>query len=214
MGQAAISPECPKVRLDGAHQQLDRIGRLFRALTRFELREHAAVDDEELTFELDDSPVTTAGPGHCRLISKGRANIPGYFLYQMNHPLGEHTISQGKDHPCPTAEVTFDISAHSAKVSVIEQLKDRSGWLTLQHLHVDSLEREDCLLSSAFDDDDGQDINQETCERLFSIDGHAMESSATPPPRLSTDAARPRPARPMGARHGARLPETTRRSEP
>lgn len=107
----------------------------------------------------------------------------------MNHPLGEHTISQGKNHPCPTAEVTFDISAHSAKVSVIEQLKGRSGWLTLQHLRIDSLEREDYLLFSAFDDD-GQDINQETCERLFSIDGHAMESSATPPPRLNAEAAR------------------------
>lgn len=74
-------------------------------------------------------------------------------------------------------------------MSVIEQLKGRSGWLTLQHLRVDSLEREDYLLFSAFDDD-GQDINQETCERHFSIDGHAMESSATPPPRLSAEAAR------------------------
>lgn len=178
-----------KVRLDGARQQLDRIGRLFWALTRFELRDHAAFDDEELAFDLRDSPITAAGPGHYRLISKGRANIPGDFLYRMNHPLGEHTISQGKGHPCPSAEVVFDISAHSAKVSVIEQLKGRSGWLTLQHLRIDSLEREDYLLFSAFDDD-GQDIDQETCERLFSIDGRATASSTTPPVRLTGEAAR------------------------
>ena len=106
----------------------------------------AAFDDDDLAFYLRDSPIPAAGPGHYRLISKGRANIPGDFLYRMNHPLGEHTISQGKGHACPCAEVVFDISAHSAKVSVIEQLKGRSGWLTLQHLRIDSLEREAIIL--------------------------------------------------------------------
>lgn len=41
-------------------------------------------------------PTNSAVPGHDRLISKGRANIPGDFLYRINHPLGEHRISQGK----------------------------------------------------------------------------------------------------------------------
>jgi superfamily II DNA or RNA helicase len=178
-----------KVRLDGARQQLDRIGRLFWALTRFELLDHATFDDDELAFDLRKSPITAAGPGHYRLISKGRANIPGDFLYRMNHPLGEHTIAQGKGHPCPSAEVVFDISAHSAKVSVIEQLKGCSGWLTLQHLRIDSLESEDYLLFSAFDDD-GQNLDQETCERLFSIDGSATASDIAPPERLNAEAAR------------------------
>ncbi len=178
-----------KVRLDGARQQLDRIGRLFWALTSFELHDHATFDDDELAFDLRDSPITAAGPGHYRLISKGRANIPGDFLYRMNHPLGEHTIAQGKGHPCPSAEVVFDISAHSAKVSVIEQLKGCSGWLTLQHLRIDSLESEDYLLFSAFDDD-GQNLDQETCERLFSIDGSATASSIAPPERLNAEATR------------------------
>jgi hypothetical protein len=107
----------------------------------------------------------------------------------MNHPLGEHTIFQGKGHPCPTAEIIFDISTHSAQVSVIEQLKGRSGWLTLQHLRIDSLEREDHLLFSAYDDE-GQNLDQETCERLFSIDGRATSSSKTPPERLAAEVAR------------------------
>ncbi|TAE77647.1 MAG: DEAD/DEAH box helicase [Verrucomicrobia bacterium] len=179
-----------QVRLDGAKQQLDRIGRLFWALTRFELKDHAAFDDEELAFDLHQSPITAALPGHYRLVSKGRANIPGDFLYRLNHPLGEHTIAQGKGHPCPLAELTFEISAHPTKVSVVEQLKGRSGWLTLQHLRIDSLEREDHLLFSAFDDE-GRDLDQETCERLFSVAGTSIPSSSTePPPRLAQEAAR------------------------
>ncbi len=180
-----------QVRLDGAKQQLDRIGRLFWALTRFELNEHAAFDDAELAFDLHQSPITAAQPGHYRLISKGRANIPGDFLYRLNHPLGEHTIAQGKGHACPLAELTFDISAHPTKVSVVEQLKSKSGWLTLQHLRIDSLEREDHLLFSAFDDE-GRDLDQETCERLFAIDGSAREIEAPTgaPERLAREAAR------------------------
>lgn len=180
-----------QVRLDGAKQQLDRIGRLFWALTRFELHDHAAFDDAELSFDLQQSPITAAQPGHYRLISKGRANIAGDFLYRLNHPLGEHTIAQGKGHACPPAELTFDISAHGTKVSVVEQLKGKSGWLTLQHLRIDSLEREDHLLFSAFDDE-GRDLDQEICERLFAIDGSAreIEAATEPPSRLAREAAR------------------------
>lgn len=178
-----------KVRLDGARQQLDRIGRLFWALTRFELRDHAAFDDNELAFDLRESPITASSPGHYRLISKGRANISGDFLYRLNHPLGEHTVLQGKSHPCPSAEIVFDLSSHPAKVSVIEQLKGKSGWLMLQHLRIDSLEREEYLLFSAFDDD-GQNLDQETCERLFSIDGQATPCELTLPERLDKEADR------------------------
>ncbi len=178
-----------KVRLDGAKQQLDRIGRLFWALTRFELADAAAFDDDELAFDLRQSPITAARPGHYRLVQKGRANLPGEFLYRLNHPLGEHTLAQGKGHECPPAEIVFDVSNHPTKVSLVEQLKGRSGWLTLQHLRIDSLDREEYLLFSAFDDE-GRDLDQETCERLFSIGGKATVISDTPPPRLAAEASR------------------------
>lgn len=178
-----------KIRLDGARQQLDRIGRLFWALTRFELYEHAEFDDEELTFELRHSPITASVPGHYRLISKGRVNIPGDFLYRMNHPLGEHTIAQGKGHPCPLAEITFNVTDHPVKVTVVEQLKGTSGWLTLKHLRIDSLEREEYLLFSAFDDA-GNDLDQETCERLFFIEGVAGMIDTPVPNRLAEESKR------------------------
>ena len=180
-----------QVRLDGAKQQLDRIGRLFWALTRFELTEIARFDDDELAFDLHESPITAAHAGHYRLVQKGRANIPGEFLYRLNHPLGEHTVAQGKGHPCPPAEIIFEVSQHPVKVSLVEQLKGKSGWLTLQHLRIDSLEREDHLLFSAFDDD-GRDLDQETCERLFSVAGTCSPSSSLPEPptRLAREATR------------------------
>lgn len=179
-----------KLNLSNARDQLDRIGRLFWALTGFELRDLASFRDEDLSFDLRDSPLPAVRPGLYRMISKGRADIPGEFLYRLSHPLGEHVIARGAGHECPIAEVTFQISRHPVKVSVVEALRGRSGWLHLQQLVIDSFEREVCLLFSAFDDEEN-DLDQETCEKLFGIDGVVGSSVAFEPAlamRLHADA--------------------------
>jgi superfamily II DNA or RNA helicase len=181
-----------KMNLSGARDQLDRIGRMFWALTGFELSKHARFNDEDLSFDLKESPITAARPGHYLMISKGRANIPGEFLYRLSHPLGEHVIDQGRGHPCPVAQVTFDITSHPTKVSVVDALKGKSGWLHLQHLRIDSFDREESLLFSAFDDS-GADLDQETCLKLFTVGGDASlagESDAAPISRLKAEAER------------------------
>lgn len=181
-----------KMNLSGARDQLDRIGRMFWALTGFELTKHASFDDEHLSFELKESPITAARPGRYLMISKGRANIAGEFLYRLSHPLGEHVIDQGRGHPCPVAKVTFDISNHPTKLSVIDALKGRSGWLHLQHLRIDSFDREESLLFSAFDDAGG-DLDQATCLKLFTVGGKAAtpsELDAAATKRLKAEAER------------------------
>jgi hypothetical protein len=181
-----------KINLSGAREQLDHIGRMFWALTGFELAAHATFDDESLSFDLQESPITAARPGHYLMISKGRANIPGDFLYRLSHPLGEHVILQGRGRPCPVAKVTFDSSGHPTKVSLVEALRGRSGWLHLQRLCIDSFDREESLLFSAFDDA-GAELDQETCLKLFTVGGSvtpADEPDAQSAKRLQSEAER------------------------
>ena len=159
-----------RVNLTGAKEQLDRVGRMFWTLTRFILDGRAKFDDQALSFQLTDSPVPAARPGTYHLISKNRPSVPGEFLYRLGHPLGEYVIQAGKDYPAPAAKVRFDISGHPARISVVEELKGKSGWLILQRLVIDSFEREEYLLFSAFDDD-GRALDQETCEKLFNCRG-------------------------------------------
>ncbi len=159
-----------KIRLDNTRQNLDRIGRLFWTLTRFILTPHAQFDDQQLTFELNASPSPSVRPGSYRLISKTQPNVTGEFLYRLSHPLGQHVIEAGKQCESPIASVTFDVSGYGAKLSLVESLKGKSGWLTLQHLTIDSFDREEHLLFSAVNDD-GTSLDQETCERLFYCDG-------------------------------------------
>lgn len=155
-----------KIRLSDAQHNLDRIGRLYWTLTRFILADHATFDDHALTFDLHRPPKDEIRPGRYHLISKTQENVPGEFLYRLSHPLGEWVIETGKNHSTPLAVLTFDVSNYSAKLSVIDALKGQSGWLALQHLAIDSCDRTDCLLFSAFTDS-GISLDQETCERLF-----------------------------------------------
>lgn len=155
-----------RMRLTDTKANLDRISRLFWTLTKFILSRHARFHDDALAFELRKPPTDQVKPGRYHLIDKRQMNLPGEFLYRLSHPLGEWVIDTGKACPAPLATVTFDVSHYRAKLSLVEALKNQSGWLTLQHLAIDSFEKEEYLLFSAFTDS-GKSLDQETCERLF-----------------------------------------------
>jgi hypothetical protein len=155
-----------RVNLEGARQQLDRVGMMFWRLTRFILEGRSKFDDANLAFDLVTPPRDGIQPGHYRLISKEHENIRGAFLYRLSHPLGEYVVEAGKNLPTPKAHVTFDISGRPTRIVLIEALKGRSGWLHLQRLIIDSLEREEYLLFSGVDDD-GRSLDQETLEKMF-----------------------------------------------
>jgi len=168
-----------KVNLEGTQERLDRIGQLFWAVTRHALRNHAEFDDQSYSFILKNSPVKYVSQGRYHLISKTQENTPGEFLYRLSHPLGEHVIHESSNQPCPLAEVIFDISGHPTRIAIVERLKERTGWLSLQHMRIESFDSEEYLLFSGMDDA-GNNIDQETCEKLFNCSGQARAVQAIP----------------------------------
>jgi len=168
-----------KVNLEGTQERLDRIGQLFWAVTRHTLRNHAEFDDQSYSFILKNSPVKYVSQGRYHLISKTQENTPGEFLYRLSHPLGEHVIHESSNQPCPLAEVIFDISGHPTRIAIVERLKERTGWLSLQHMRIESFDSEEYLLFSGMDDA-GNNIDQETCEKLFNCSGQARAVQAIP----------------------------------
>jgi hypothetical protein len=165
---------------------------MFWTLTRYILADRARFDDKRLAFDLEDSPLPVVRPGRYYLISKTQPNVTGEFLYRLSHPLGEHVLAAGKTCPTPPAHVTFDVSGHPARIAVVEKLKGRFGWLILQHLRIDSFDREEYLLFSGFDES-GDALDQETCQKLFACTGTVAPLGAAPgqvADRLQGDADR------------------------
>jgi len=167
-----------KVNLAGTQERLDRMGKMFWDLTHHVLNENARFDNKLLSFDLFVSPIPEIPTGRYHLISKNQENISGNFLYRLSHPLGERVITDGKNCETPEAEVQFDIANHPAKITVVEDLRHKSGLLHLQRLCIDSFDREEYLLFSGFTDD-GMSIDQETCEKLFHCGGRIINSNVT-----------------------------------
>lgn len=163
-----------KVHLEDTKYQLDRVSRMFWTLTKVILAEDAKFNDNDLSFTLNkELLVGNIQKGQYELISKDRKETNAY-LYRLSHPLGEHVIQLGKTVPTPIKEVHFNITNHPVRISIVENLKGKSGYLTLTKLTIDSYEKEEYLLFNGITDD-GQRLDQEICEKLFQCVGEVKE---------------------------------------
>lgn len=169
-----------KMQLDDAKRQLDKISQLFWEISKHQLHKNATFSDQKLNFQLHQSPVKEADitPGTYHLIRKDQKNTTGRFLYRLSHPLGEHVIETSKSAQLPIASLTFDISQHPTRISMVESLIGKSGWLTLSKLTIQSLDEQEELVFAATVDD-GSSLDQETCQKLFSC--LAQQSPADSP---------------------------------
>ncbi|MBW0365864.1 SNF2-related protein [Ensifer adhaerens] len=178
-----------KLRLADAREQLDRMGRRFWDLTRWTLQDSAKFDQANLAFDLITPPAGDIRPGRYHLISRNSAsdqsqNEHGYFLYRLSHTLGEHVIAAAKAADTPVAELRFDVSNHPGRVTIVEALKGRKGWLTLRKLTVTTFETEEYLLFSGIDEN-GRSIDHEACAKLFSV-GASAEVRGDPEAALAS----------------------------
>jgi hypothetical protein len=177
-----------RLQMADAQAQLDRFSKRFWSVTHHILEDRAQFNDTQLTFDLNTPPKSNIAAGCYHLISKTQpVNATsdtaaaredyGSFLYRLSHPLGEYVIDTGKSLNTPATHLTFDVSNHPTRLHVIEALRGKSGYLVLNKLAIESYEREEYLLFSAFDEN-GQTLDQETCEKLFACSGRTEATTA------------------------------------
>ncbi len=146
---------------------LNRYERLLIQLSRYELQEHAEFLDDS-SFRLNSCPFSGDIP--LGLYELPRRSGEAH-LYRLGHPLAEAIVAQAKNRDLPTAEVHFDYGAHAGKVSVLEPLVGKSGWLTLSLFTVESLDQAEDHLIFAASTDAGQVLDEEAARRLLTLSG-------------------------------------------
>ncbi len=170
-----------RIQLEGARSQLDRVGKQFWQLTKHVLASQADFNDGNLTFDLKGKPADLVREGTYHLISKGTENIDGDLLYRLSHPLGEHVVSTAKSCETPMREITFNVTSHPTKLSVVEDLRGQSGWLSAEKLVIEAFDREEHILLSAFTDS-GASVDQEVLQKMLLCAGEEGDSLASPVP--------------------------------
>ncbi len=180
--------ELLKIRKQKAEERLDIISRLFWQLTQHLLAQLAQFDSDKLIFDLAKS-IETSPAGRYRLKHKGVDNTKDAVIYRMNHPLGEYVLDKGRRLNTPVAKVVFDLSNHSYKLSALESLSTKSGWLELTQLELKSFQDEEHLVFTA-QTDTGELLDQELCEQLFNLFATTQGSVSDEPPETLKDNAK------------------------
>ena len=161
-----------RLHQDQTQEQIDRFGEWLWRLTQHELGHCASFDLNGYTFDLrqhpDGIPPDGIALGQYRLVTHKNGSEDHHF--RLGHPLAEQLLAKAKGRALPVAEVTFHYARHPTKISIVEQLRGRSGWLRLSLFTIEALEQEQHLVFSAIDDD-GNRLDAETCKKLFMIAG-------------------------------------------
>jgi len=183
-----------RIQLQDATKQLDRFSRKFWDLSRHLLQDKVEFDSERPIFDLKPprpSELPTDVPtGRYHLISRNQpkdsnqSNSIDSHTYRLSHPLGEWVIQKAKAVDTPEQRLVFEPNQNEARVSVIDALRGQSGVLTLQKLSVDSFEKQEYLLFSALTDQ-GQNLDNETCEKLMATAASICEKAETMPKNLN-----------------------------
>jgi hypothetical protein len=183
-----------RLRSQDAKASLGKLERLLMRFTSGVLNGHAEFTDDETSFILKNTPPFLTATN----LDAGRYELPrrseDAHIYRLGHPLAQALLQHAKQQPLSAAKIVLDYAAYGAKVSVVEPLRGRSGWLEVQSLQIRSLGAVEEHLLVAAVDANGNAYDEQVTERLLnlpcklsmqSIDSDAGISTELRPPLTS-----------------------------
>lgn len=154
---------------------LSKLQSMLYELTKWKVGECARFDDAQKTFNLIEQPFSglsfSSGP---YTMKKG---VQEEHFYRTQHPLALQVIEEAKKVITPLNRVVFEYTG-VPKISILEGLIGKSGFLELKAMAVESFEAEDHLIFSA-QTDDGIVLDSEQCRRLFSLNASIINTEGT-----------------------------------
>ena len=177
-----------RIDYDEALDCLGKYGRRFWRMTKFMLADRARFDDETFSFSLQSPPAEGIPSGlyvlknksDMRNVEAEEDGAEGGRIYRTNCELGAWCLNEASLLRPAICNVTFDISGYHGKISVLEQMKGKSGWMFLNKRVAEGIEVEDSLLFSGFTEE-GRSIPTDVLSQFFELEAEmGTECTATP----------------------------------
>ncbi len=155
-----------KINLQESKDYLSRYEKWLWKVTRYYLDDYADFFDNGYSFTLITNPFVNEmiNPGPYTIDKK----LESGNLYRIGHPLAQKIIENCKNLPLKNEKLIFDYCNSNKKISILEVLAGKSGWLSVINLTINSFETEDHILLCGITDD-GIELDIEQCQRLFSL---------------------------------------------
>lgn len=169
-----------RINLQESREYLSRYENLLWSITRFYLNGDGSFSEDEHSFTLNRNPFPEVKihPGPYRI---GK-HIDDANVYRIGHPLAQLIIKKCKEFTLQSRELIFDYIGTPKKISIVEPLLGKSGWMIGEAMSVSSFETEDYVLVVGVTDD-GQALDAEQCRRLFSLsaqEGNEVDGNTAP----------------------------------
>lgn len=174
-----------KINLQQSTDYLTKFEHWLWQLTKYILEPYATFNHSENSFFLNKNPFTGEaihkGPYRVGKKHIGEAHETvevnqNENLYRIGHPLAQKVISNCKEEKLDIQELKFDYSGSDKKIFILENLVGKQGWLQAKQITISSFENEDHILFAAFDDE-GNTLEPDQCQRLFSLPAKAVSTT-------------------------------------
>lgn len=149
-----------------AEEALSRQDSWLWQLTRYFLKDFAEFKGEENHFTLNKNPFPSEviHPGPYRT---GK-NVEDANLYRVGHPLAQKVIESCKGLETKPAEIVFNLSESGRKITALESFIGSSGFITVDHYQIRSLETEDYIIPHVADDKNNE-LDSDMVAKLMTL---------------------------------------------
>ena len=176
-----------KINLQQSSEYLGKFENWLWQLTRYYLEPYATFNNSENSFYLNKNPFAIdnifKGPykvGKKNIGEKHKSSSAAILesenLYRVGHPLAKKIIEKCKEDKPGIQELEFNLSVSDKKISILEKLTGKQGWLQAKEITISSFEMEDHILFAAYDDN-GEVLNPDQCQRLFSLEANVVSTN-------------------------------------
>lgn len=162
-----------RIRLQESKDYISKYEDWLWTVTKHYLKEFANFSETELSFMLHTNPFPGENipPGPYKL---GK-NVNDAHIFRVGHPLAAKIIEGARGLELSDNDLVFDYTNSSKKITILEPLVKKSGWLIAKSLTISSLEEEDHIVLTAISDE-GDVLDNEQCSRLFSLNADVGNS--------------------------------------
>ncbi len=163
-----------KIRLSESREYINKYEQWLWAITKMELQNFAYFDDSKLSFQLHTQPYQ----GHTfpkEPFKLGKPNSEPH-VYRIGHSLAQLVLDKVKNYPLvDNATLTFNLTDYAGNVSILEELKNHSGWLSIMAVSIESFETSDYLLIFGYSNNNLV-LSEEQAKRLLTLPVSNMEN--------------------------------------
>ncbi len=166
-----------RINLKESEDYLTKYERWLWDITRYYLKDCADFEADGFGFTLRKNPFAgeTIHPGPYR-IGKSMDDVN---IYRINHPLAQRIIEKCRVQPTQTVSLAFVYSTSGKKITILDNLIGKRGWLTVKHFSISTFDTEDHVLLAGCTHE-GDALSADQCRRFFSLSASIKNDFSVP----------------------------------